>query len=385
MKRFLRWKIVLPIFLAGVLAVIALVVGGGWYVADVLENDGLLPDHDDPELDMVVDAIGDGRLTLRVTSETSEDGPWIRDGLWGLKSASGYGQVGRILEISGQHVVREYTPLTGTLRNGEMVHVDSSVFPVDPEEAFGLPFEDVSFSSPLGDLDAWFVDGSNTTWVIFVHGRENDRREALRMLPTVVDAGHPSLLITYRNDEDAPADPSGYYQYGWTEWEDLEGASAYAVEHGAEDLVLVGYSMGGAIVVNFLYRSPLADKVRGVILDAPMINFSDTVELGASERGLPGPLVAVAKSIASQRFGIDWGELNYLSRADELDTPILLFHGDQDDVVPMETSDALSKARPDIVKYVSFAGAPHVGAWNVDRARYEATVSDFLQSLGRNE
>ncbi len=84
----------------------------------------------------------------------------------------------------------------------------------------------------------------------------------------------------------------------------------YSIEHGAEDLILVGYSMGGAIVVNFLYRSPLADKVLGVILDAPMINFSNTVELGASERGLPGPLVAVARSIASQRFGIDWGNLN---------------------------------------------------------------------------
>lgn len=385
MKRFLRWKIVLPIFLVGVLAVIALVVGGGWYVADVLEDGGLVPDHDDPELDMVVDAIGDGRLTLRVTPETSEDGPWIRGGLWGLESASGYGQVGRILEISDQHVVREYTPLTGTLRNGEMVHVDGSAFPLDPKEAFDLPFEEVSFSSQLGDFDAWLVDGFSTTWVIFVHGRGNDRREALRMLPTVVDAGYPSLLITYRNDEDAPTDPSGYYQYGWTEWEDLEGAATYSIEHGAEDLILVGYSMGGAIVVNFLYRSSLADKVRGVILDAPMINFSATVDLGASERGLPGPLVGVAKSIAIQRFGIDWRELNYLSRADELDTPILLFHGDEDDIVPIETSDELAEARPDILKYVRVAGAPHVGAWNVDRDRYEVAVADFLRSLGRNE
>ena len=82
--------------------------------------------------------------------------------------------------------------------------MDSSAFPLDPMEAFGLPFEDAPFSSPLGDFDAWFVNGSSNTWVIFVHGRGNNRREALRMLPTVLDSGHPSLLITYRNDEDAP-------------------------------------------------------------------------------------------------------------------------------------------------------------------------------------
>ncbi len=65
--------------------------------------------------------------------------------------------------------------------------------------------------------------------------------------------------------------------------------------------------------------------------------------------------------------------------------PILLFHSDQDDVVPIETSETLAEARPDIVKYVRVAGAPHVGAWNVDHVRYEATVSDFLQSVGHGE
>ena len=381
--RLVRWKIAILAFLAAVLTVIAILVVGGWVVADILKNDGLLPDHEEPQLDMVVAAIGDGQVTLRVTPDTSEDGPWIRGGIWGLKSAAGYGQVGAILGISDQHVVREHFPLTGNLRDGEMVRVESAAFPRDPREAFGLPFEDVSFSSPLGDFDAWFVDGSSTTWAILVHGKGSKRTEALRILPTVVDSGHPSFIITYRNDEGAPADPDGYYQYGQTEWEDLEGAATYAIDHGADQLILVGYSMGGAIVANFLYQSPLSKRVRGVILDAPMTDFNATVDLGASERSLPGPFVALAKSIASLRFGIDWGSLNYLGRADELDVPVLLFHGDEDDVVPIETSNALAKARPDLVEYVRVAGAPHVGAWNVDRDRYEAAVSDFLRGLTR--
>ncbi len=382
MKRFLRSKIAVSGLLAVLLVVIAL-VAGGWYIADILEKDGLLPDHDDPEFDMIVSDIGEGQVTLRTTSDTSKDGAWIRPGIWGLESAEGYDQVGAILEISDQHVVREYLPLKGTLTSGEMVRVEGTAFPDDPLVAFGLPFENVSFSSPLGEFHAWFVDGSSSTWVIFVHGKGSERTEALRILPTVVEAEHPFLVITYRNDEGEHVDSSGYYQYGQTEWEDLEGAASYAIDHGAEDLILVGYSMGGGIIANFLYQSSLSQKVRGVILDAPMVNFNATVDLGASERSLPGPFVALAKYIAKLRFDIDWGKLDYLDRADELRAPILLFHGDEDDLVPIDTSDALAESRPDIVKYVRVAGAPHVGAWNVDRDRYEAAVADFLQGLKR--
>ena len=382
MMRFVRSKIAIFGLLAALLVAIVL-VGGGWYVADILKNDGLLLEHEDPELDMVVADVGEGRVTLRVTSDTSGDGSWIRPGIWGLESAEGYDQVGAILEISDQHVVREYLPIEGNLRSGEMVRVEGGAFPGDPWVAFGLPFEDVSFSSPLGEFDAWFVDGSSSTWVIFVHGKGSKRTEALRILPTVVEVEHPFLIITYRNDEGEPVDPDGYYRYGQTEWEDLEGAASYAIEHGAEDLILVGYSMGGAIVVNFLYQSPLSQRVRGVILDAPMINFNATVDLGASERSLPGPFVALAKSIARFRFGIDWGKLDYLDRTDQLSAPILLFHGDDDDIVPIETSDELAKARPDIVEYIRVAGAAHVDAWNVDPARYEAAVSGFLRGLTR--
>jgi len=381
--RIMRWKIPILMFLMAGLVAMAVLVGGGWYVADILKNEGLLPDHEEPKLDMVVASIGEGQVTLNVTSDTSTDGPWMRRGIWGLKSADGYDQVGAILEISDQHVVREYLPLKGILSTGESVHVEGTAFPGDPREAFGFTFENVTFSSRLGDFDAWFVDGSSNTWVIFVHGRGSKRNEALRILPTIVESGLPFLIITYRNDEGAPADPDGYYRYGQTEWEDLEGAVAYSVAQGAEDLILVGYSMGGSIVTNFLYQSPLAKRVRGLILDAPMINFNATVELGANERSLPGPFVDLAKFIAKVRFGIDWGDLDYLARATELGPPILLFHGDIDDLVPIETSDALAKARPDIVEYVRVPGAPHVGSWNIDHVRYETAVSDFLRDITR--
>ena len=92
------------------------------------------------------------------------------------------------------------------------------------------------------------------------------------------------MLITYRDDEGAPANPDGFHRHGLTEWKDLEAGAAYALAHGAEGLILVGYSMGGAIVTSFLYESSLREKVRGVILDSPMLDFSATVDHGAGQR-----------------------------------------------------------------------------------------------------
>ena len=171
----------------------------------------------------------------------------------------------------------------------------------------------------------------------------------------------------------------------WESWVDFEGAVRYALDHGADQVVPIGYSMGGAITLSFLYESDLADEVRAVILDSPALELGAMVDARAAETDIPllgfkvpTPLTATAKTVAGWRLDLDWGDLDYLSRVDELDTPILLFHGTEDGTVPVSISDALAEARPDLVTYERVEGADHVRAWNVDRARYEAAVSAFL-------
>ena len=377
--------------LAVVLFATVVLLGAGWFYAGEIKNGALVVDYTEDPLDMEVVAVGEGQVNLRVTQETDEDGDWRSRGIWGLERDDGYDQVGAILQVTDKHVVREYIPLSGGLRTGDMVRLDTGAFPGDPLLAHGLPFEEVSFSSPLGKFPAWLVAGDSPTWAIFVHGRggrHGSRRGALRVLPTVAELGITSLIINYRNDEGVPANPDGYHWFGETEWADLEGAAKYALDHGAEGLILVGHSMGGAILASFLYESPLADKVRGVILDAPMLDFTATVNHGASQLSLPvvglpipGILTSIAKGLASFRFGIDFEALDYLSRTDQLSAPILLFHGDADKTVPVTTSDALAKSRSDIVEYVRDANVGHTRSWNADHAAYETAVRKFLRGL----
>ncbi len=141
--------------------------------------------------------------------------------------------------------------------------------------------------------------------------------------------------------------------------------------------------MGGGIVANFLYQSPLADRVLGVILDSPMLDLAATVDLGAKNRNLPPFLTNIAKIIARFRFDIDWDALDYLNRVGEISVPVLLFHGDADETVPVSISEIFAETRPDVVNYQFFEGAPHVGAWNVDPARYEAVVREFIDEVAK--
>jgi len=372
------WALVGVGVVVGVAAVALL--AGVWYYAELLKSAVLEPNRSGDVLDLRVSRLVDGRVTFEpAVGEESRD--WKSAGVFGVEWPDGYGQVGEIRAMDGDLVERDYVPLAGSLQVGDVVRLDSFALPADPQAAHGIEFETVTFESELGELPAWFVPGSRDTWAIFVHGKGANRREALRMLPATVEAGLPSLVITYRNDEGVAESPDGFYRYGQTEWRDLRSAVDHATEAGARRIVLVGYSMGGAIVTKFMLESRPGELVPGLILDSPAMDLGAIVDKEARNRGIPGIVASVGKAATGLRFSIDWRVLNYLSRVDELEVPILLFHGGLDTTVFVETSDAFAEARPDIVTYVRATDVDHVRSWNADREGYLARVRGFLERV----
>ncbi len=249
--------------------------------------------------------------------------------------------------------------------------------------------EETSYSSPLGPMDAWYLPSDGTTWVIHVHGLGATPAEAEPLFAPLQDAGYPPLSITYRNDEGQPVDPSGYYQYGATEWEDVSGAADYAVANGAERIVLSGFSTGAAHVMSFLSRQP-REIVVGVLMDAPNVDFGRTVDHQASQRELPlmpvtvpPTLSASAKFITSLRIGVNWKGLDHISDADEsIRQPVLIHHGTEDLSVPLETSLDLVASNPDLIQLIQVEGAGHIESFDVDRQVYVDSVLAFLEGLG---
>jgi hypothetical protein len=265
---------------------------------------------------------------------------------------------------------------------GAKVAFDSKVYAGNPMQALGMPFAEVAVPGELGRMPAWRVGPRSPTWAIVVHGINDDPEAGLRLLPELSRSGLTSLLITYREDLGAPASPDGLHHMGLTEWRDLEAAARWALAHGARHLVLIGYSMGGSLVTQFMQHSPLASRVAGLVLDAPALDWQRILSFQASEMGLPGVAAKPVEWAIGARIDADWDDLDALKHTAALQLPILLFHGSDDQVVPIATSEDLAKELP---RWVSFYPAPqadHTEAWNVDPRLYERRLGAYLRRIG---
>ena len=142
-----------------VLGIIVIMMGGGFYVSNMIKDGILVPERCSRLFDLKVINVGEGRITLQRTPQTVKD-DWRKDGIWGLRWNGGCAQTSKILNSSNQQVVRKFIPLTGSLKSGDMVRVDAFAFPDDPQKAFGVSLKKISFSSPLSKFPALFINGS---------------------------------------------------------------------------------------------------------------------------------------------------------------------------------------------------------------------------------
>lgn len=253
----------------------------------------------------------------------------------------------------------------------------------------GYDLEEVVYQSPLGEMDAWHLPAAGTTWVIHIHGLNATPAEPEVLFEPLQDAGYPQLAITYRNDEGQPQDPSGYFGYGATEWEDILGAFEFARANGAQDIVLAGYSTGASHALSYAFRHNF-EEIAGIITDSANVDMGWTVDYRGSQEdlpvmGLPVPstMAWVAKFFTSLRIDVNWKSIDYIERAERsLRVPLLAIHGIDDDSIPVEQSIALAEAQPDLVELWEVEGAGHVDSFNTDYEGYVSRVLTFLEGVG---
>lgn len=383
----LRW------WLAG-LAVLLLLAhaAGGWYFAGRIESQALAatpgtmtPAHDDVR----VTAVDGDRVTLARGVDAASN--FEAAASYGMAWDGGAGHVGPAAVNGDGTVTRTLEVVTGVApKPGAGAAVERAYFVADPSKELGLTLREVT----VGGMPAWWIAadaaraGADTvtgTAAVFVHGQNGTRLDGLRFAQAAHRAGLPVLVISYRNDAGAPADPSGRLQYGATEWRDLDAAVAWVQARGATRVVLAGQSMGGAVVAAFLEQSARRAAVSRVVLDCPMLSLDEVVAWGAREAlpgglAVPGTLLWSAERIASLRYGIDWGAVDYLDDTRWLGVPALVTQGSADPTVPPSIPSRLRDARPDLVTLVEFPGALHAESWNADRSRWDDAVVTFLNA-----
>lgn len=364
--RFLSPQRIILILLSLILLCVIAVGGIGYYFSNVL----LVPTHE-RKYDLTVLGVSAQTVTLPRNDDT------VRPGTFGLAWENGQAIVGKITSQDQDSVTRQLLKTTAPLYTRTMISWNRDIYLNGLRDTLGLQFSTVQVSTSLGQMPAWYVPGKLDTWAILVHGRGDTLDSTLRFFPPLAKLGMPVLAISYRNDVNAPASPDGYYHLGDSEWQDLESGVKYALAHGAQHLVLYGWSMGGAIVEAFEHRSSYASKVEALVLDAPVLDWRSTLNLQANNRHLPDLIARSAEFFSTQRAGINFDALNIRDQP-QSKTPILLFHGSNDTTTPVSVSDTFAKAHPDIVTYDRVEGADHVESWNFDPDWYDAQVVAYL-------
>lgn len=328
-----------------------------------------------------------GTVTLRETADSTVPG---RYGLW-FAEDTGYAKIGGVISREDGSVTRTLeTVAFGDLRPGR--GRISGYYYLEPSE-LDLPVESVAIETELGEAPAWLFppeDGVGVDagrWVIQVHGWGATRQEGLRGVRTFHEQGYTCLLASYRNDGDAPNSADRRYGLGGTEWHDIDAAIRYAARNGATAIVLMGWSMGGAVVLQTITRSSSLDLLRGIILESPVIDWIDTLEFQARMLRLPDPITQGALRLIESTWGgpltgqaapIDLPSMNFVARAADLSLPTLILHSDDDGFVPSTASRALAEARSDIVTLVPFATALHTKLWNYDEERWKTSIAGWL-------
>ena len=392
--------------------ILLLVLGGaGWYFSGVIYNGGLNPEFTDSssigtaEDRVIVTNITANSIQLNVEEELW--GPLLERGIYGIIGQNGDALVGNILSTSGTIVERELLELNGTIVEGDRIRGTSLVIReknndykilgtsgwsgqaeegvYTPKSVSNLDYETIFYKSDLGEFPAYLTKEGDTGIVIFVHGYRGDySREVFAKMRAgdLVKMGYRSMIISYRNDRGLPKDPSGIYQYGATEWRDLDAAINKALEF-SDNIVLWGTSGGGGPVSSWLVNTDDKNKIKGIIYEAPVINFWESVEVNGAARfpWLPSQLFSYFKIFTEVRYGVDFSEMDFTDAVINSTIPTLLFHGDDDEWVPVSMSDLIASERKENFTYIRYENVGHVTSWNADPDNYVYQLELFLNSL----
>jgi fermentation-respiration switch protein FrsA (DUF1100 family) len=237
------------------------------------------------------------------------------------------------------------------------IYYPSRALAADPSSV-GLRFRDVTFAAADGvELHGWLIAGPTPTTLLYSHGNGGnigDRVSIARLF--VEQLGVGVFLYDYRGYGRSHGAPS---EAGLIR--DAVGARAALLREGvaAEHVVYFGRSLGSAVTVDLAIAHP----PRGVVLESP---FTSVRAMGNAV--LPG---------AGYLFRTRWDSLAKIGR---LRAPLLVIHGESDEVVPFAQGRALFEAAPEPKTFVTLRGSRHYdleAAWS----DYWAAWRRFLVSL----
>ena len=262
------------------------------------------------------------------------------------------------------------------VRKVHRAHRTGPMYDFSPFEV-GVPHEDVQFRASDGvRLTGWWLDRPGSEWVVIcAHGHQGSKADMLGIGPMLWRRGHSVLLFDFRGCGYADPAPQSLAH---DEQPDLRAAIDLAAARRPDArIALVGFSMGAA--TSILVGAD-DDRVELFVLDTPFARMRDVVGFGYRRYRLPDrPLLALTDLLVRTTRGYRMDEVRPVDVIGRLSPrPVLLMHGEDDLVIPVEHVYELAEAAGENVEVVTIPGAWHCGGYFLDRPGYIDRVAGFL-------
>jgi len=224
----------------------------------------------------------------------------------------------------------------------------------------GLAFEDVYFTTADGvRLNGWFVPHPKaTTTLLWSHGNAGNighRLENIRLLHDKV--GINVFIFDYRGygRSEGRASEEGTYR-------DAEAALEYLrASKGMEprQILFFGRSLGAAVAAELAGR---ADCL-ALILETPFASIPEMARIAF-------PWLPIGHLLRT-RYDV-------IEKVKRVRAPVLVIHGDQDDVVPFEQGRQVFAAAPSPKEFYTIRGAHHNDTYLVGGDAYFTRLKEFI-------
>jgi fermentation-respiration switch protein FrsA (DUF1100 family) len=265
-------------------------------------------------------------------------------------------------------LVYQYTRARGTWGTGE-----------PPDGAA----EEITFTSAGDDVNisGWFFASPRphpAPSIVLCHGVWTGRRECLPLALKFHRAGYNVLCFDFR----AHGLSGGRYtSVGHHETNDVIGAVEYLAQRPEVDasrIGVIGFSMGAAATIQAAARCP---KIAAVVADSAYATFLDAARYSFHVVGrLPHyPFAPIAMRWAKWIVNIDANRMRPIDVIGRIaPRPILITHGELDEIVPVRHAYTLFKAAEEPKELWTVPGAHHVEARDMIPDEYFERLEAFM-------
>ncbi|WP_174732744.1 alpha/beta fold hydrolase [Mesobacillus harenae] len=222
-------------------------------------------------------------------------------------------------------------------------------------------------------------ENSDGKAVILAHGYKGSSEQMADITKFYFEQGFDVLKPDARGHGESEGD---YIGYGWHERKDyLEWIDFLREEQHAKSVFLHGFSMGAATVL-MTSGERLPAEVKGIIADSGYTTVAEELahQLKHMYKLPPVPLIQVTSAITKIRAGYTFGEASALEAVKNNKLPLLIIHGDKDELVPTEMGNRLYDAAKGDKDIWIVPGAGHTDAYTVAEEEYQQRLQEFMAS-----